>query len=211
MDFACLNLRNLRNLRSTAILHGRIRIHLGPDLTDHRPGHNQSAFGRGSRVLSAPKEPDRRSPYGSDRRDSPDSGLELVGDFFLESRDELDLREVSGPDCLDGVALHASIFLYPPDLSESEEHRDIWLHNRVGYYGAFVVMCLFDILQTGMRGGLLHPVWYLPYVGHYAVLSAVGLALRRRGYDRFFAWYQLVTILAWCLFFRRFLLQAGLT
>ena len=104
-----------------------------------------------------------------------------------------------------------TIFLYPPDLSEAEEHRDIWLHNRVGYYGAFVAMCLFDILQTAMRGGLFHPVWYLPYVGHYAVLSAVGMSLRRRGYDRFFAWYQLITILAWSLFFRRFLLQAGLT
>ncbi len=64
-----------------------------------------------------------------------------------------------------------TIFLYPPDLSESEEHRDIWLQNRVGYYGAYVVMCLFDILQTAMRGGLFHPIWYLPYVGHYALLS----------------------------------------
>ncbi|PYJ12205.1 MAG: hypothetical protein DMF06_00340 [Verrucomicrobia bacterium] len=104
-----------------------------------------------------------------------------------------------------------TIFLYPPDLSEAEEARDIWLHNRVGYYGAFVVMCLFDILQTAMRGGLLHPIWYVPYVGHYAVLSAIGMIMRRRGYDRFFAWYQLITIVAWSLFFRRFLLQAGLT
>ena len=104
-----------------------------------------------------------------------------------------------------------TIFLYPPDLSESEEHRDIWLQNRVGYYSAFLVMCLFDILQTAMRGGLFHPVWYLPYVGHYALLSAAGLALRRRGYDRFFAWYQLITILVWSLLVRRFLLKAGLT
>jgi hypothetical protein len=103
-----------------------------------------------------------------------------------------------------------TIFLYPPDLSESEEHRDIWLQNRPGYYGAFVVMCLFDILQTAMRGGLFHPVWYLPYVGHYAILGAIGFALRRRGYDRFFAWYQLITVVAWSLLVRRFLLQAGL-
>ena len=103
-----------------------------------------------------------------------------------------------------------TIFLYPPDLSESEAHRDIWLQNRAGYYSAFLVMCLFDILQTAMRGDLFHPVWYLPYVGQYAALSAVGLALRRRGYDRFFAWYQLITILAWSLLVRRFLLKAGL-
>jgi hypothetical protein len=104
-----------------------------------------------------------------------------------------------------------TIFLYPPDLSASEEHRDIWLQNRVGYYGAFVVMCLLDILQTAMRGGLFHPIWYLPYIGHYAVLGAAGLALCQRGYDRFFAWYQFITIRAWSLLVRRFLLKAGLT
>ena len=49
-----------------------------------------------------------------------------------------------------------TIFLYPPDLSESEAHRDIWIQNRPGCYGAFFVMCLLDILQTAMRGGLLH-------------------------------------------------------
>jgi hypothetical protein len=58
---------------------------------------------------------------------------------------------------------------------------------------------------------LLHPVWYLPYVGHYALLAAFGLILRRRGYDRFFAWYQLITVLAWSLIVRRFLLKAGIS
>jgi len=104
-----------------------------------------------------------------------------------------------------------TIFLYPPDLSEAEEHRAVWQQNRVGYYGAFVTICVFDILQTAMRGGLFHPVWYLPYVGHYALLGVFGLVLRRRSYDRFFAWYQLVTVLAWSLLIRRFLLSAGIT
>jgi hypothetical protein len=56
-----------------------------------------------------------------------------------------------------------------------------------------------------MRGDLLHPVWYLPFVAHLIVLSAIGIALRRRGYDRFFAWYQLITLLTWSLIVRRFL------
>jgi hypothetical protein len=50
----------------------------------------------------------------------------------------------------------------------------------------------------------------LPHVGHYALLGAAGLALRRRDYDRFFAWYQFITILAWSLLVRRFLLKVGL-
>ena len=99
-----------------------------------------------------------------------------------------------------------TIFLYPPDLSEAEEHRDVWLHNRIGYYGAFVIICILDVLQTGMRGSLFRPVWYLPFIGHYAALGTIGMLIRRRGYDRFYAWYQLVTVLVWSLGVRRFLL-----
>lgn len=58
-----------------------------------------------------------------------------------------------------------TIFLYPPDLSEEEAHRNVWTQNRVGYYSAFIGICVFDILQTGIRGDLLHPVWYLSFVG----------------------------------------------
>src|SRR5437773_5421224 len=48
-------------------------------------------------------------------------------------------------------------------------------------------------------------MWYVPFVGQYALLAVGGLCARRRGYDRFFAWYQLVTLLAWALVFRRLL------
>jgi hypothetical protein len=36
-----------------------------------------------------------------------------------------------------------TIFLYPPDLSESEEHRDIWLQNRLGST-ALLSSCAFS-------------------------------------------------------------------
>ena len=48
-------------------------------------------------------------------------------------------------------------------------------------------MCVLDIAQTAIHGDLLHPIWYVPFVGHYAVLAAIGLFAHRRGYDRFFA------------------------
>ena len=98
-----------------------------------------------------------------------------------------------------------TVFLYPPDLSESETHRDVWLQNRVGYYGTSAAFGLCDILQTAIRGGLLHPAWYLPFLGHYVVLSVAGLLVRRRGYDRFYAWYFLISLLTWSLVVRRFL------
>ena len=58
-------------------------------------------------------------------------------------------------------------------------------------------MCLLDIAQTAIHGDLFHPIWYVPFIGHYAVLAAIGLFAHRRGYDRFFAWYQLITLLIW--------------
>jgi hypothetical protein len=98
-----------------------------------------------------------------------------------------------------------TIFLYPPDLSEEEEHRDRFQRNRTGYYTTFLVVCVLDVTQTAIRGDIFHPIWYLPFVGHYAVFASIALLFRRRGYDRFFAWYLLITALAWSLIVRRYL------
>jgi hypothetical protein len=101
-----------------------------------------------------------------------------------------------------------TVFLYPPDLSEAEEHQGRFERNRSGYYSAFIAMCVLDIVQTGIHEDLFHPVWYLPFILQYAVLAAIGLILHRRGYDRFFAWYQLITLLTWALVVRRILVGA---
>ena len=100
-----------------------------------------------------------------------------------------------------------TVFLYPPDLSEQEEQGDRFHRNRTGYYTTFIVMCLLDVAQTAMRGQILQPVWYLPYVGHYALLATGGLVARRRGYNLFFAWYLLITMLIWSLVVRRYLVS----
>jgi hypothetical protein len=110
------------------------------------------------------------------------------------------------------IALYMlTTFLYPPDLSEEEERGNRFERNRSGYYSAFIVFCGMDITQTAMRGGLFQPVWYLPFVAQYAVLAAGALCVRRRGYDRFFAWYQLITLLIWSLFVRRYLVDDSIT
>ena len=104
------------------------------------------------------------------------------------------------------IALYMlTIFLYPPDLSQEEEHRGRFQQNRAGYYWAFIAFCLLDIAQTAIRRDLFHPIWYVPFVGQYAVLACGGLVAGRRGYDRFFAWYLLITLLIWSLVVRRYL------
>ena len=104
-----------------------------------------------------------------------------------------------------------TVFLYPPDLSEAEEHQGRFERNRSGYYSTFIAMSLLDIAQTAVHGELLQPIWYVPFVGHYALLAGVGLIVRRPGYDRFFAWYQLVTLLVWALVVRRVLIGDAMT
>src|SRR5689334_2032219 len=102
-------------------------------------------------------------------------------------------------------------FLYPPDLSEEEERRNRFEVNRSGYYSAFIAFCSMDIVQTALRSGLLDPVWYLPFVGHFLILGAAGLIVRKRRYDRFFAWYQLIVLLVWSLVVRRHLVSDAIT
>ena len=73
-----------------------------------------------------------------------------------------------------------TVFLYPPDLSEAEEHQRRFQRNRVGYYSVFIAMCVLDIVQTAIHGDLLQPKWYLPFVGHYAILAAWSLRASAR-------------------------------
>src|SRR5437879_706776 len=40
-----------------------------------------------------------------------------------------------------------TVFLYPPDLSEAEEHQGRFERNRAGYYSTFIAMCLLDVAQ----------------------------------------------------------------
>jgi len=104
-----------------------------------------------------------------------------------------------------------TVFLYPPDLSEAEQHQARFERNRSGFYSSFIAMCLLDIVQTAIHADLFHPIWYLPYASHYTLLGAAGLCVRRRSYDRFFAWCLLVSLLIWSLLVRRFLVGDSLS
>jgi hypothetical protein len=129
----------------------------------------------------------------------------------MEYRGQLELRQVPRAGRLNHHALHADRCLLPPDLSEEEEHQGRFERNRSGYYSMFVAMCLLDITQTAVHGNLFHPIWYVPFVGQYAVLAGPGLIAYRRGSDRFLAWYQLITLLVWALVVTPFLVGNTMT
>jgi hypothetical protein len=103
------------------------------------------------------------------------------------------------------------LLLYPPDLWEAEEHQGRFERNPAGYYSTFIAMCFLDIAQTAIHGDIFHPIWYVPFAGQYALLTGAGLIAHRQGYDRFFAWYQLITLLVWAPLARRLLVGNAMT
>lgn len=93
-----------------------------------------------------------------------------------------------------------AITLYRPDDRESDSRFELHL-----FLLAFVMTGLFDILQTAMRGNLFQPWYYLPFVGHYIVLSGAGYLIKSAAFHRVLSTWFLVSILTWALVVRRFL------
>lgn len=105
------------------------------------------------------------------------------------------------------VALYLPVvFLYPPRKPASERWADVYANNRQWFLGAFASFAAADVWVTALRGGLFDPPIFLPFVGHYFVLWVTGVFVARPGYQRFIAWYTLISMATWSLIVRRFLI-----
>lgn len=97
------------------------------------------------------------------------------------------------------------VTLYAPDDDQTDGVNMMWEENRRWFLWTFVAFLTLDILQTAIRGALLQPVWYLPYVLHYTALVWIALWFAQRSVQRWVGWYVLVTLVAWSFVIRRFL------
>ena len=105
-----------------------------------------------------------------------------------------------------GIALYMlAVILFPPDISKEDSFEEIFEQNRKWLFGTFVVFVVLDVAQTAVRGQLLEPKIYLPFVLHYAALAAIGIPVANKRYQIFLAWYFLITLVLWCLVVRRLL------
>ncbi len=96
-----------------------------------------------------------------------------------------------------------AITLYPPlsvGVERPFEFRRNW------FYVSFIAVSIMDMLQTGLRGDLFDPWYYLVYVGHFVVVLFVGILVPTRGFHRILAWFLLIGIILWSFIERRFLL-----
>jgi hypothetical protein len=106
--------------------------------------------------------------------------------IFLEKRNGLDFREVSRADRLEPSRLSAHHLSVSAGTARGASR----------YFGTKSNGLLRSVPRylrarhsaNRRRRRFVSPDLYLPYVGHYSVLGGLGLAFRRRSYDRFFAW-----------------------
>jgi len=97
------------------------------------------------------------------------------------------------------------VFLYPPNKPTHESWTVVYDKNRQWFLGAFALFAAADAWVTALRGGLFDPPAYLPFVGHYFVLWLSGVFIASPRYQRFLAWYTLVSLAMWSIVVRRFL------
>lgn len=90
--------------------------------------------------------------------------------------------------------------LYPPTSKpltfERRRHLFLW---------AYIGMRIADIGLTAVRGSLLTPWYYLPFIFHYIFISGIGLHFNAKWLHRCIAWWFLISMLIWALYVRTLL------
>ena len=92
-----------------------------------------------------------------------------------------------------------AVVLYPPGMKTGEDYGQVFEVNRPWFLALFIASSVIDVLQTGSRGDLFDPPFYLPFVLHLIALAAVGMVVRRRGYHLFLSGYVLCIGLIWAI------------
>jgi hypothetical protein len=90
-----------------------------------------------------------------------------------------------------------ALALYPPRLSRDVDYRELFESNRTWFLSTFTIMCVLDLIVTFMREQAIPELTYIAFVGHYAIITAVGIGIRNRHYDLAAAWYIAITMALW--------------
>jgi len=90
-----------------------------------------------------------------------------------------------------------ALALYPPRLSRDVDYRALFEANRTWFLTTFTAMLILDMIVTAIRERSVPETFFLLYVGHYAVITALGIGIRNRTYDLVAAWYIAVTLVLW--------------
>lgn len=100
-----------------------------------------------------------------------------------------------------------SVVLYPLEKSVVQDYGKIFHNNRGWFLGLFIASNLSDIALTALRGQLLNPPYYLPFVLHFIVLGLIGLFVHSKKFHIFLASYVLAIGLTWAFWVRLLLVS----
>lgn len=92
-----------------------------------------------------------------------------------------------------------ALALYPPHLPEDVNYREMFEANRTWFLFTWTIMCLLDLVVTFFREEGMPEAYYIAFVGHYALISTVGIFVKSRRYDLLAAWYIAITMASWSL------------
>lgn len=90
-----------------------------------------------------------------------------------------------------------ALALYPPGRFEDVSYRILFETNRTWFFATFAIMCLFDLVVTFMRDQAIPDLGYLAFVGHFAVIAAIGIFIRKRFFDFAAGWYIASAMILW--------------
>ena len=87
--------------------------------------------------------------------------------------------------------------MFPPRLSKDVDYRVLFETNRTWFLSTFVVFSMLDILVTALREQTVPELYFMAFVGHFAIIAALGILIRNRRYDLVAAWYIVITMALW--------------
>lgn len=91
--------------------------------------------------------------------------------------------------------------LFPSRTLEGYDFNE----RRHGILWAFIAAALLDAAQTGMRGALFDPWYYLVFIVYMVVATAAGLVTKIDIVHRVIPWFLLISMVTWAFVVRLFI------
>jgi len=93
-----------------------------------------------------------------------------------------------------------AITLFP----EAEDTAGAFAENRRTFLAVLLALFVVDIAVTSFQTGLFSPWYYLPFVGHYILLTGLAIVIRAPAFQLGAAIWFCGSLLVWSLVVRRF-------
>lgn len=90
-----------------------------------------------------------------------------------------------------------ALALFPPRLPKDVDYRVMFETNRTWFLSTFVAFCGLDILVTALREQSIPELYFIAFVGHFAIIAVLGIFIRNRRYDLVAAWYIVIAMALW--------------